>query len=127
MKTSRKPAPIQTPAWANQFIRLCGLLAETCSDADAAVQSARMALGCMAELGNVRGDVYTEVSTATSAYVRAAVWHVRTTRAYNATPWHNDAPEFMRVALDGAGTYCSERRAALETALRNVRPSLSMT
>jgi len=131
MKTSRKPAPIQDrtiPAWATQFVRLCELLAETCTDADAAIQSARMALGCMAELGGVNGDVYERVSAATRDYVSACAWGVRVRRAYNACPWRDDEfPATMRKALAEADGHRAASLHALDAALREVRPSLSLT
>jgi len=128
MKTTRKPAPTRTPAWAKQFISLCGLLADSCSTTDDALHAARASLGCMAELGNVRGDLYTEVAAATSAYVRAAAWYTHTLRAYSAAPWREeDFPEFMRVALDGASRHRAATHSALEAVLCEVRPSLPMT
>ena len=131
MKTSRKPAPIQDqplPAWANQFVRLCDLLAETCADRDAAIQSARMALGCMADLGGVNGVVYEEVRDAVDAYVQAAVLRARMVRAYNATPWRNpECPCAMSMALKTANGHYDVERRELEAALRDVRPSMPLT
>jgi hypothetical protein len=128
MKTTRKPSPIQTPAWANQFINLCGLLAETCSDSDAANQSAILALGCVADLGNVNGDAYTAAMKATREFVSSAAWDVRVRRAYNATPWRNDEfPASMVAVQHEANAQRAAARAALELALREFRPSLRLT
>ena len=131
MKTSRKPVPIQActiPAWATQFVRLCELLAETCTEADAAILSARMALGCMAELGGVNGDVYARVNAATRDYVTACAWVGWVRRAYNASPWRgDDFPATMRAALVEADAHRSASLRALNAALREVRPSLPLT
>ncbi len=128
MKTTRKPSPIQTPAWATQFITLCGLLAETCSDSDAATQSAILSLGCMADLANVNGDAYSEAAAATRQFVVSAAWDVRVRRAYNATPWRNDEfPASMVAAQHESNAQRAAARAALEAALRELRPSLRLS
>lgn len=128
MKTARKPSPIQTPAWAGQFITLCNLLAETSCDVDAATQAAILSLGCTADLAHVQGDAYSAAGQATRDFVEAAAWEVRIRRAYNATPSRgSEFPASMDAVSRDAASRRAEARAILETALRNITPSLRLS
>jgi hypothetical protein len=127
MKTINETAPIETPAWANQFINLCDLLAGTCRDHEDAARAAILSLGCMADLANVRSDAYGDAAHSTRAYIKAAALDIALHSAYRLTP-SSDKPS---ISVHGARTetsaYRAAGRAALELALCNLRPSLRLS
>jgi len=127
MKTINETAPIETPAWANQFINLCDLLAGTCHDHEIAAQAALLSLGCAADLANVRSDAYGDAAHSTRAYIKAAALDIALHSAYRLTPWSDEPTTSVHSARTETSAYRAARRAALEAALRELRPSLRLS
>ena len=129
MKTSRKPVPIQRPdlsPWAQQFVRFVELVAETAPDADAAMQTVTFAFGCMADLGNFKGDEYRIARDSAQDYVRNLYWRRLVVRMENACPIDDrmDRPSAIVQLAEHTNACC---RMALRDALTDIRPSLPLT
>jgi hypothetical protein len=127
MKTTRKTAPIQTPAWATQFISLCDLLSGTCRDHEDATRAALLSLGCTADLANVNGDAYSDAAHAARDFIKAAALDNAVHSAYRLTPSCDEPTTSVHSACRETSAHRAAARAALEAALCNLRPSLRLS
>ena len=120
-------APV-LPAWHGQFVAFVEHTAETCTTYSEAEHAVLLAAGCIADMGNVRGPAYDAFRAAATKYVRLLCCYRLANRATHAAPlaW-DEKPTALLEAQSMAWAQAETAGKALRTAMRDVRPSLSMT
>ena len=120
-------APV-LPAWHGQFVAFVEHTAETCKTHDEADQALLLAVDCIADMGNVRGPAYAVFRDAARLYLRLLCCYRLANRATHAAPgpWEGK-PTVLLEAQSMAWAQAEIAGKCLRTAMRDVRPSLSMT
>ena len=130
--TTRKSVTVRAasalPAWHGQFVQFVEHAAETAPAYAEAERAVLLAVGCMADLGNVRDEAYDAFRDAAVLYARTLCCYRLANRAVHAAPGSWDSkPAAMLTAQSDAWREAEAAGNALRRVLRDVRPSLALT
>lgn len=131
MATTRKRtvrAASALPAWHGQFVQFVEHAAETAPTYSEAERTVLLAVGCMADIGNVRDESYDAFRDAAVLYARSLCCYRLANRAVHAAPGSWDCkPSALLAAQTDAWREADAAGNALRRVLCNVRPSLALT